>query len=307
MPEWLLLTIKIASGPIVGAIIGFFTNWLAVKMLFRPYKAKYIGKFRLPFTPGIIPKRKEALGRALGKAVGTKLITPEDLKRLFTGEEIKAKIGAIIADSVCGINDEVTARTLVNGFGEGNAEKIADKASGFISEKMVKAVKKLDLPALISEHAGDALSSVGGIASVIGMFGGNKLMTKLSESVGEKLEKYIDENGYELLCPIVRGEIDGLLDSSLSKAIDTVGLTREKISAFAVSVYEKYVLDKVTEFVASFDIAGIVQQKVEEMSMKEIEDLFMAVMKKELSAIINLGGLLGLLVGAINSVINIFL
>ena len=40
MPEWLTLAIKIASGPVLGAIIGFFTNWLAVKMLFRPYKKR---------------------------------------------------------------------------------------------------------------------------------------------------------------------------------------------------------------------------------------------------------------------------
>ena len=40
----------------IGAIIGFFTNWLAVRMLFRPYRPKYIGKLRLPFTPRKIPK-----------------------------------------------------------------------------------------------------------------------------------------------------------------------------------------------------------------------------------------------------------
>ena len=44
---------------IVGGIIGYCTNYIAIKMMFRPHKAVYIGKFKLPFTPGIIPKIKK--------------------------------------------------------------------------------------------------------------------------------------------------------------------------------------------------------------------------------------------------------
>ena len=44
------------SGPVIGAIIGLVTNYLAVRMLFHPYKPFKIFGVRLPFTPGIIPK-----------------------------------------------------------------------------------------------------------------------------------------------------------------------------------------------------------------------------------------------------------
>ncbi|MCU0568724.1 MAG: DUF445 family protein, partial [Oculatellaceae cyanobacterium Prado106] len=53
---WLLL-----SPPIVGGIIGYFTNDIAIKMLFRPYKALYLGGRKLPFTPGLIPSNQERL------------------------------------------------------------------------------------------------------------------------------------------------------------------------------------------------------------------------------------------------------
>ena len=43
---------------IVGAIIGYFTNWLAIKMLFRPHYEKKIFGIKIPFTPGLIPKEK---------------------------------------------------------------------------------------------------------------------------------------------------------------------------------------------------------------------------------------------------------
>jgi uncharacterized membrane protein YheB (UPF0754 family) len=68
--ETFLFILKLIAGPVLGAVIGYFTNWLAVKMLFRPYYPKKIGKLTLPFTPGIIPKRKQALAQAVGKVVG---------------------------------------------------------------------------------------------------------------------------------------------------------------------------------------------------------------------------------------------
>ena len=45
--------------PLLGSLIGYITNSLAVKMLFRPYRSLYIGKFHIPFTPGMIPKGRE--------------------------------------------------------------------------------------------------------------------------------------------------------------------------------------------------------------------------------------------------------
>ncbi len=66
---------------VIGAIIGGFTNSLAIKMLFRPYKALYIGKWKVPFTPGLIPKRRDELAVQLGKMVVEHLLTPEGIQK----------------------------------------------------------------------------------------------------------------------------------------------------------------------------------------------------------------------------------
>ncbi|MFD1017734.1 DUF445 domain-containing protein [Thalassobacillus hwangdonensis] len=65
----------------IGALIGGMTNSLAIKMLFRPYKAVYFGKFKLPFTPGLIPKRREELAKQLGKMVVNHLLTSDGIKK----------------------------------------------------------------------------------------------------------------------------------------------------------------------------------------------------------------------------------
>ena len=46
---------------LIGILIGAYTNHLAIKMLFRPYRAWKIGSWQVPFTPGLIPKRKEEI------------------------------------------------------------------------------------------------------------------------------------------------------------------------------------------------------------------------------------------------------
>jgi uncharacterized membrane protein YheB (UPF0754 family) len=74
---WLLLV-----PPIVGGVIGYFTNDLAIKMLFRPYRPLYVGGRRLPFTPGLIPSNQERLAKRISDTIMGSLLTPEELQNL---------------------------------------------------------------------------------------------------------------------------------------------------------------------------------------------------------------------------------
>lgn len=76
---------------IVGAVVGGATNYLAIKMLFRPYKPMFLGKWRLPFTPGLIPKRREEIARHIGNTVSDYLLTPEVFQKKFFHDEMKQK------------------------------------------------------------------------------------------------------------------------------------------------------------------------------------------------------------------------
>lgn len=77
---------------IIGAVIGGFTNSLAIKMLFRPYKPIYIGSWRVPFTPGLIPKRRDELATQLGVMVVEHLLTPESIQKKFLNESFQQEM-----------------------------------------------------------------------------------------------------------------------------------------------------------------------------------------------------------------------
>ncbi|MCM0625275.1 DUF445 family protein [Lysinibacillus sp. OL1_EC] len=85
---------------IIGAAIGGVTNHLAIKMLFRPYKAIYIKNWRVPFTPGLIPKRRDELAKQLGLTVVNYLLTPETFRKKFFSKDIQDKVEHFVQTKV---------------------------------------------------------------------------------------------------------------------------------------------------------------------------------------------------------------
>ncbi|RNB84389.1 DUF445 family protein [Brevibacillus nitrificans] len=68
----------------VGSVIGGVTNELAIRMLFRPLKPWYIGRWRVPFTPGLIPSRRDDIAIQMGRLVEEHLLTMEGVRRALT-------------------------------------------------------------------------------------------------------------------------------------------------------------------------------------------------------------------------------
>lgn len=87
--------------PVVGGIIGYFTNDLAIRMLFRPYHPILIGGWRLPFTPGLIPANQGRLARRIADAILGSLLTPDALhdlaRRLLELPRLEAAIAWLVA------------------------------------------------------------------------------------------------------------------------------------------------------------------------------------------------------------------
>ncbi|MBG0965383.1 DUF445 domain-containing protein [Bacillus sp. SRB1LM] len=122
----------------LGAIIGGFTNHLAIKMLFRPHRPMYIGKFQVPFTPGLIPKRRDELAVQLGKMVVEHLLTPEGIGKKLTNEEFQkglihwaqVEVGKVMAN-------EQSLRHMLAKWDVAHVEKEAtEKIEQVITEKI---------------------------------------------------------------------------------------------------------------------------------------------------------------------------
>ncbi|PAE25307.1 DUF445 family protein [Bacillus sp. 7894-2] len=138
---------------IIGALIGGFTNYLAIKMLFKPYNAVYIGKWKVPFTPGLIPKRRDEMADQMGKLVVNHLLTPESIKKKFINDKFQRDMTGIVQKEMETIlQSEKSAEDILAAFGITDGQsKTENRINLLIEQKYEK---------IISEYRGLPLKDV---------------------------------------------------------------------------------------------------------------------------------------------------
>ncbi|MFH0783715.1 MAG: DUF445 family protein [Pseudomonadota bacterium] len=101
-PEFLSIA-KYAAPPAIGAFIGYLTNHIAIKMLFRPLKPwKFLG-LRVPMTPGVIPSKRQDLAKNMGEVVGDHLLTGEEIGNGLKNEDFQNHLYKLIKDRIEGL------------------------------------------------------------------------------------------------------------------------------------------------------------------------------------------------------------
>lgn len=281
------------SGPLIGAVIGYFTNYLAVKMLFRPYKPKKIGKWTLPFTPGIIPKRQPQLAKAIGKAVGEQLFTGEDIKNAILTNETKQKIATSIIDSVYkektidGIATALANQTKV----QANKETVVS----VLTDKISAAASEMDVGSIVAQQGGSVIKAKKSSLGMLALMLDDSIIDSLFSQIGAQINDYVEKNGNALFAPFIEREVEDFSKKDLEDIIP-----KEKCEKIILTFLDKALLTAVEGILKELDISSVVEEKVNAMDMRELEQLCMSVMKKELNAVVNLGAVLGFLIGIIN-------
>lgn len=289
--------LKYIIPPIIGAVIGYFTNYIAVKMLFRPLHPVKIGGKTLPFTPGIIPKGKPRLAKALGKAVGTTLLTENDIKNVLLSESMQNTIKSY-AEKL--IKSELSLKDFAGKtMSPEKYEEIKQNICNIITDKIMDSAENANLGQIIAEKGGDAVrEKVAG--TMLAMFIKDELINSLCISLGDKVNEYINQNGKDIISPIVNSEAEKLESKSIYEILNDAGIDTEKLSESFLKVYVSFIEKHAEEFIKNFHIEEIVEEKVNQMDVLMLEDLLMSIMKKELNAVVNLGALIGLVIGTVN-------
>ena len=295
-------------GPAVGAVIGYITNDIAIRMLFRPHQAKYIMGSHVPFTPGIIPKEKARIAGAIGKAVSENLMNREVLEKSLLSDDMLEKIGNAIDEFVAtqSGNDETIEQFASHYL---SAEDIAamrnDVTSGIV--KMVTAKLQnsdlgSDIARMATEHVMEKTRN-----SVVGLFGADKLVAGFAQPIEKILAKHINEilqnNSPQMIQDLVTTEADNLMGMTMSQL--TTGRDEQvtQIKRGVLNAYRTIITEHLPRILQDIDISAIIEQRINEMDMNEAEAIIMDVMKKELRAIVWLGALLGCIMGTINALI----
>lgn len=291
-----MFELRMISGPLVGAIIGYCTNYIAVKMLFRPLNPVKIGNYTLPFTPGIIPKGKERLAKALGNAIGSTLLTREDMTKALLTDEVKNQVKDGVVSAIL---EAPSVKELAGSFVEEEKYlEVRGNLTTAVENKILDAIKEAEIGNIVVEEGTKAIKErlSGGL---IGMFVTEDLIASMAEPIKENIERYIDENGPMMVGNIVEKEAVNLENLSLGQVISE-NLEKDRLCEAVEKVYVNLVEEQIGKIIDQVNIAGLVESKINDMDVLEVEKLTISIMKKELDAVVNLGALIGFVIGIIN-------
>ena len=295
------MNIQWIVSPLVGAVIGYFTNWLAIKMLFRPSEAVYLWGHQLPFTPGLIPKEKHRLAVAIGDGISRELLSADIIKQsLLSAEMIEKVDGAISALIQNGESDERTLSEVAKSFVGGDAfDNGASKVKSVIIEALQSKLMNADLGSIagkaIVTHAKEKSPSA--LAGLVSSLIDDRIKQTITKQLGDGVNNYIRENGPQLVQTVIDTEADKLMDTRLC---DLVAAHRDKLPELRARLLDGYkqLVDVGAERAcAAIDLAGIVRGRIDALSNRELESMIFAVIDKELTAIVRLGALLGFIMG----------
>ncbi len=196
---WVQITFLI----VFATVHGYFGAWLAVRMLFRPRQTfKILG---IPLFPqGMIPRHRNRLANAIGKAVGEELVSQETIMDELLGKDFLRRK----------IRDVVSSYT--SDLAEREYPSLIDALPGTLRETVLDAISSLQFK--VAAHIEEVLKSEDSLVTIRGF-----VTRRVDEFLSQRVSEVIDDSAFE--------KIVGFLDERIRSAVNSPTL-EEKVAEF---------------------------------------------------------------------------
>lgn len=206
---------KFLIASIIGGIIGYLTNWIAIKMLFRPYEEKKIFGMKVPFTPGLIPKEKTRIAKSVGNAIGEHLLSSEIIVKSLCSENMNNRLKIWIRQKVYSLI--TTKKTLEDKFKE-----FLDYKYEYFITALKTSLSKLTINNLKNEKNRD----------------------KMKEIIKIKLDKILSLNGNHIINNHIYKQIKASLINNTNEYLKSDNFKHVLKSLIIENIKDEEVLNK---------------------------------------------------------------
>ena len=308
--------------PLVGATIGYCTNWIAIKMLFKPYEEKRILNIKVPFTPGIIPKERERIAYAMGEVIEKYLITDEVIINELTSLEIEEKITNYVYTKTRKSNNIELAKTLESYIKDDLTveDLLGEEIIGIICSTISENGESIKTGIVNLLESDIVASKIKEIISktIMNKFGALGAMFANTDSIynqiiGVAKDEITDQSLVQainyLMSMAYTKKIDSIIDKEnrlliISSIIENIGdllLSRNNVNEKkkVIIIYDKLVEKYIKKIIKEAKISSIVEKQINSFEINILEDMLLSIVNKELKAITMLGGLLGFIMSII--------
>lgn len=299
------MNIQLIASPLIGAAIGYITNDIAIKMLFHPRKAWYIGKFHVPMTPGLIPKEKRRIAKALGKAVSEQLLNREVLQRVLFSDELTAKLRRSVDAAVDRnrTNEATINETLLRYISGDSLARLKSGVSGGLRAAAERFIRRENIgeraAAALLDYAREQIEG-----TFLAMFSG-MLDDRLRDRIADMINDMIDEKAGDYIGEYLDKGIERLADRRICDLLAENGDMADGISDFALGLYRNVIGGNLDGILRAVNLEKVVEERIEGFDTVQLETLIFGIMRKELNMIVRLGAVLGFLMGCANAALSL--
>lgn len=300
-----MIELAYIARPLIGAVIGYITNDIAIRMLFRPRTAKYVFGVKVPFTPGLIPKEKSRIAASIGDAISKNLMNHEVLEKTLLADEMVDKIKKGIEDFVNNQkhNDDTVEQFLRHYLSADDIRYMSESVSNDLSSQIHTALSSAQLGSKIANivvtHVLEKVKK-----GMLGMFGADQFISMVATPVENLLAKNINEmlanHSQEMVGTLIDDQINNFMAVPMKNFLAGRESQIEKAESTIISLYRTLVTEQLPRILDTINISKIIESRINEMDVKESEKLILDVMNRELKAIVWLGALLGFVMGCVN-------
>jgi uncharacterized membrane protein YheB (UPF0754 family) len=303
--------------PVVGAFIGYSTNVVAIRMLFRPLKEIRVFGIRLPFTPGILPKQRHRLAQSIGAMVERELITPEILRQRLSRDDVREKIRQMIC---------IFTKTIL----EKTPNELFKEHENLLSEKISQATEKI-YPSFVAvflnflhrEEIRRELESRGRIF-LRDIFLKMNVFQRFFITAGQ-YDITLDEKMPEIIEDLLSNVHDILEDQKVKNILtdavfslfaqdknfkDLLNITEDDKNKLDDFIFEKLMSaadGQIESILDSINIKLLVSDRIDSLDMLRVERIILDVMSDQFKWIEIFGGILGFLIGTFQSSLGLIL
>ncbi len=240
LPFEIIPTLQYAAPPAVGAFIGYLTNKIAIKMLFRPLKPWYFLGLRVPMTPGVIPSKRGELANNMGRMVSEHLLTSTEIGNALDQDDVKKQIFKTIETE----GERLAAKDL------GNLKSLIpeqfncyyDLGIQYVSYKSIQGISgyihseqfEYFLDEQITSFAGELLNN--NLSTFVSIDKQKSLFIELENSLTEKIHTFLGSTEFQtVITRFIQNKINEILlkQKTLSDLLSEQ--TRDIIKSFITS------------------------------------------------------------------------
>ena len=294
--------------PLIGATIGYVTNLVAIKMLFRPLREVRLFGLRLPFTPGILPRQRRRLADNIGDMVQRELLTAGVLRERLAKAEVRENIGSAIGSYTSGLLQRPVSSWL-----EDDAENmpLAELFKDFVNSEVFNSFLEEIIKAWAAEKispssAEDGLSSwlKSRVRDVGALF-----IPAARDIIKGGLVREI-KNHDRGQASLYRRALENILEKypgiTLKEFLSLAETKKHKIDTYLTEKTADTLDENIETALASVNVKALVVDRINSLDMIRVEKIILDVMAGQLKWINFFGGVLGALIGFSQVILSLF-